>query len=285
MEDYKQLIDTSKNINNVISRLKKYGIATISSFIKHEELDGLRKEYIKIFETDGDCISFNKKHVTNKEGVVAGLKRKKMDTRLFPIISSLFSSSFMDDIVKLYFKGYDYELNDDIFLSHEKASNIPILPWHFDRIHALKFYFYLEDTNQDNGAFEYVVGSHREGFFRANYYLAQGIEIENIPNDIPDDEIINPLTLSAAAGDLIIFDTDGFHRGGLVKEGKERKVIRGHSHISPPRTYGFNKDPEKYSAVIDDANALIQHRIKYFGRAYNSDLMSQAVTRNDNSFL
>ena len=32
-----------------------------------------------------------------------------------------------------------------------------------------------------------------------------------------------------SAGDLVVFDTDTFHRGGLVEDGKERVVLRMHS--------------------------------------------------------
>ena len=47
----------------------------------------------------------------------------------------------------------------------------------------------------------------------------------------------NPSTIIADAGDLIIFDPDGFHRGGIIMEGQQRKVIRGQSHPIPNRGY------------------------------------------------
>ena len=36
--------------------------------------------------------------------------------------------------------------------------------------------------------------------------------------------------IEGSAGDLVIFDSDGFHKGGTVEVGRERRVIRGHSH-------------------------------------------------------
>ena len=60
-------------------------------------------------------------------------------------------------------------------------------------------------------------------------------EIEELKNrillDYPDlgytsDEVVPVL---GNAGDLIIFDTDLFHLGGVVKENNERLIIRGHT--------------------------------------------------------
>ena len=44
--------------------------------------------------------------------------------------------------------------------------------------------------------------------------------------------ILLPTVPFRKAGSLVIFDTDGFHKEGLLTEG-ERKVIRGHSHSKP----------------------------------------------------
>ena len=44
--------------------------------------------------------------------------------------------------------------------------------------------------------------------------------------DYTEEDIVPVL---GGAGDLIIFDTDVFHMGGVVKEGFERLLIRGHT--------------------------------------------------------
>jgi len=126
----------------------------------------------------------------------------------------------------------DYVLNDEIFLTHEQPSEIEILPWHFDRMHSLKFFINLVDVDETHGAFAYDIGSHKEGHFRAYYYMLSGTKVGEIPNDIPIKELHRPTTISAKAGSLVIFDSDGFHKGGLLTEG-ERKIIRGHTHAKP----------------------------------------------------
>ena len=121
---------------------------------------------------------------------------------------SIFSSDFIKDISDKYFGSKSLACND-IFFTHEKESNISILPWHFDRQQSLKFYINLVNVDKTNGAFEYDIGSHREGHFRANFYILSGVKVGEIPNNIPENELHNPTTIIADAGDLIIFDPDG----------------------------------------------------------------------------
>jgi len=152
------------------------------------------------------------------------------------ILHQIFSNPHMAKLARDYF-GTQIQLNDSIFFTHEIEADNPILPWHFDRQQSLKFYINLVDVDESNGAFEYDIGSHREGHFRANYYILMGTPIGEIPNDIPENELRNPTVISAKAGDLVIFDPDGFHRGGIVSPGRERKVVRGHTHPIPNRLY------------------------------------------------
>jgi hypothetical protein len=76
----------------------------------------------------------------------------------------------------------------------------------------LKFFFYLHDVGEGGGPFCYVTGSHREKFtgWRVKYRWT--------PNEIEArygrDRICY---LTAAAGDLVVADTTGFHRGTKVR--------------------------------------------------------------------
>ena len=60
--------------------------------------------------------------------------------------------------------------------------------------------------------------------------MSQGCRVVDIPNDIDDELIRNPVSMELKAGDLLIFDADGFHRGGVVQPGKERRVLRAHTY-------------------------------------------------------
>ena len=224
------------NIEDITSHLKKYGIAIVNGFLSEQEIIELRELFHKCFETADPGIVKKHRHPVNEAGKVVRIKRERLSDS-FKGIRDTFGSSSMGKILDKYYAPNTSLLNDDIFLTHEQASDKNILPWHFDRRQSLKFFIYLTDTNKQNGAFEYCPGSHMEGHFRANYYVLRGYSIKDIPNDIPEGEIRNPQVISAKAGDLIIFDADGFHRGGVVSQGNERLVIRGHSHPMPNKGY------------------------------------------------
>lgn len=223
-------LESKNETTEVILNLKKYGITVVRGYVNKIILDSLCCEFNKTFSSTDSSIFMKHRHPTNLNGVVVRAKRKQMSNEEFPTIKSIFSSSFMNSIVQKYYEPYEYKLNDDIFITHEKGCEVPILPWHYDRVQSLKFYIYLDDTTADNGAFEYVPGSHNEGHYRANYHLLKGFKVSELPNDIPEDEILYPVTINGKAGDLIIFDPDGFHRGGIVQDGEQRRIMRGHSH-------------------------------------------------------
>lgn len=279
---YKALI-ADRDIVSVMANLKKYGITVIPSYLDQNELSELKSEFIKSFSYNGNGFTIRHKHPTNEDGMVVRLRREELNGKDFPYIKNIFSSEFMKGVVNKYYSPSSFRLNDSIFITHEKPCEIPILPWHFDREQSLKFFIYLKETTKNDGAFEYVPGSHREGRYRANYHLATGTPLQQLPNDIPEDEIFNPVTMEGKAGDLIIFDPDGFHRGGVVGEGGERMVIRGHSHPYPVFvSYGTPRIFSKNWWVQSIFNMAKTFNNQYC-RVLGSEIESKAAkNRNDN---
>tara|TARA_R110001592_G_scaffold188358_4_gene433549 strand:+ start:21053 stop:21691 length:639 start_codon:yes stop_codon:yes gene_type:complete len=122
-------------------------------------------------------------------------------------------------------------LPQDVFLTHEfkkgKSRNNYL---HFDRLRCLKVLVYLQDVDMSNGPFSLVPKSHKKGIeLRRTFSTLDDYEEKKnrIDIDYPHmeynlGEIIGP------AGTTIIFDSDIFHCGGNVDEGKERLVIRSH---------------------------------------------------------
>ena len=83
----------------------------------------------------------------------------------------------------------------------------------------LKFFFYLNDVDEDGGPFCYVRGSHREKFrgWRDKYRWTPA-EIEAAYGA---ERILN---LTGEVGDLIVADTTGFHRGTKVRR-RDRSML------------------------------------------------------------
>ena len=105
---------------------------------------------------------------------------------------------------------------------------------HFDRTHEFKFFLYLRDCKASDGPFSCVPGSHRLGAELRRTAWKENREYAKVKNRVLFDyqnmgsykSKIVPIL--ASAGDLVIFDTDTFHMGGLTKGG-ERLIIRSHT--------------------------------------------------------
>jgi ectoine hydroxylase-related dioxygenase (phytanoyl-CoA dioxygenase family) len=232
---------TDSDVEETIKRVKKFGFAIVRNYVSGPLLESLDHDHGSAFsdQKNSGLDLVKGKHADN-HGEVVRLNRLGMKDQ-YKSIYSVFSAPSMDAVSKRYVRPHDYQLNREVFLTHEVPHEKSIFPWHFDRIHYLKFYVYITDTTKENGAFEYEVASHRETFFRFNYYSLIGESVEGLPYIIPDDEIVHPYVLEGKAGDLIVFDAGGIHKGGIVSPGKIRRVARGHTNVLPFKGY----DPQK----------------------------------------
>ena len=235
MTDYAFAV--GKNPDEIIDTLNIHGIAIIKDYVPGKELDKFRSSFQSLFENDYNCLDSRINHPNNPDGKQVIFDPKKAAEEGMPEYCDMFHSQFINTITQSYFAPHSYSLNPQIILTHLHPAEKSILPWHFDRIQTLKFWIYLKDATKEDGAFEYCPGSHWEGRYRAGYHMATGTPVRAIPNDIVDHRIQNPVTLEARAGDLIIFDPDGFHRGGVVAPGHERLVVRADTYPKAARKY------------------------------------------------
>jgi hypothetical protein len=83
----------------------------------------------------------------------------------------------------------------------------------------LKFFFYLNDVDEAGGPFCYVRGSHRRRFpgWRSKYRW-------NLDEIAPIYGAENVLLLTAKVGDIVVADTNGFHRGTKIR-GNDRGML------------------------------------------------------------
>jgi len=102
---------------------------------------------------------------------------------------------------------------------------------HFDRLRCLKAMVYLKDIeNKDFGPFSYVPKSNKKGYeLRHSFKEVSNYENKKNRIDVDHKEIYEePIPVLGKKGTLILFDTDTWHLGGVIKNQKERKVIRSH---------------------------------------------------------
>jgi ectoine hydroxylase-related dioxygenase (phytanoyl-CoA dioxygenase family) len=91
----------------------------------------------------------------------------------------------------------------------------------------LKFFFYLTDVNYENGPFTYVHQSHIQKFegWKLRYRWSE----DDIRNIYGPDRIIR---IGGKVGDLVMANTNGFHKGSKVLEG-DRLLLTIYYSIHP----------------------------------------------------
>jgi ectoine hydroxylase-related dioxygenase (phytanoyl-CoA dioxygenase family) len=125
----------------------------------------------------------------------------------------------------------------DVFLTHEYEQPEEMARngfLHFDRNHALKFFIYLTDVDsEDDGPLYLQERSHKKGRKLRTDSWSKEQTYADIKNRLHIDYRLRTKEkpVLAKAGSLMIFDTDCFHKGGITKEGHERKIIRAHYGI------------------------------------------------------
>jgi len=91
--------------------------------------------------------------------------------------------------------------------------------WHRDNLNRrqLKYIIYLNDVNEENGAFEYIPKTHKVSskLFTNGFSNSFRYSPEKIDKFYPEKSI----KFSAKAGTLIVFDSSGLHRGTPILKG------------------------------------------------------------------
>jgi hypothetical protein len=143
----------------------------------------------------------------------------------------------------------------DIFPDTEAAALPPTAYFHRDASGGdLKAIFYLTDVGEKNGPFSYVLGSNRIGISKFDDLICEANDSTALAgttpwarerfaalpkkfrqkgafgNDLTDNSDLSreicaaSWSIKAPKGSIVLFDTKGIHRGGMVEEG-ERRVI------------------------------------------------------------
>ncbi|MDJ0686518.1 MAG: phytanoyl-CoA dioxygenase family protein [Alphaproteobacteria bacterium] len=237
MKDNSYNFESKSDPLSIVDNLNVHGIAMVRGFLDAGITSTMKHRVAGWIDEDSMLVIRSVDHPTNPDGRQVFVSPDKAAENGEPELVNIFREGLVRSVAEEFFSPNDSDLNPEILLTHLRSSPTAILPWHFDRMQSLKFWVYLEDSTKDDGAFKCCPGTHWEGRYRAAYYMATGTAVHDIPNDVPDHRIRNPVTQEASAGDLIIFDPDGFHRGGVVKPGHERKVVRADTFPVNARRY------------------------------------------------
>lgn len=201
----------------ILSDISKKGVAVIPNFYSDEQCDNIANEIDSLIEKYD--------HQVRRE-------ENNSDNRLY-------GAEILSDNIKLF---HDNEMFEKLCQSYLKTpcTNQYTLAarldykegnlgsgggWHRDTPFKKQFksIVYLSDVSEDNGPFEYIIGSHKnESYFN---FLNHGIDTSKYRFTEKELEKIDSLKdyqhekFTAKKGTLILVDTSGIHRGMPIKEG------------------------------------------------------------------
>ena len=201
------------------------GVFIIPNYLEGEELVNFQKEVINEINTKAGNYEFGR----NLRG--GKLKSYPKDK----LISQIFSASWMYELYLKITGGVDKGYGVSVYGNHDFKVNNGLARngWlHFDRNTCWKYFIYLSDIDKSSGAFSIVPKSHKLGEKLHKTAWNENSDYGGVKNRIELDypellKDLNVVPIEEKAGTLIAFNTDCFHKGGVIlEEGKERIVIR-----------------------------------------------------------
>ena len=210
---------------SVISVLRSSGNAVVPGFDNGPARSGLIDEHRHIIA------GARGGNAPRSRNALRCLERKWRSTD-YPAIHSAFYTDWARAVVAGYF-DFRCAFNEIVCCTHECEPLKEITAPHFDTVQSLKFFVYLTDTSERNGAFRYAPGTHIANAAEALRWRSGGGRIVDTPNVACPEEAAGLLPFEGTAGTLLIFDTNGFHAGGTMQAEQERRVIRVQSYPLP----------------------------------------------------
>lgn len=245
-------------LNSIKNELEERGIVVLESYTPSSVLEKLNLEFDKLTSKDHTGAPLT----PYSEGKCARIVRSEFDKEQFSATETFFSNSNFKELAENYL-GEEVDLNTEIFVVKDVVGSKHIAnDLHYDVIKTFKFFLYLTDTTKENGAFTCVPSSHkRTSEYRKekgkeisfdNRYLSRELDVQDFAPEIP---------IEGKAGTLIIFDTDTWHRGGIVSSG-ERRVMRGHTRPMEHKQIPLNKTAIKTPTETPSIFRRIINKIK-----------------------
>ena len=215
-------IKHSEGVEVMFNTLKKEGVFVIENFLQGNDVELLLVEMKNYLSNSKMPYTFGKLYRGKS------LEKYNKESQL----RKIFDVDWMKSLSKKYHPNKPY--GQSVVSTHDyiETDNWERQGWlHFDKSNSLKFFLYLTDVDEGCGAFEIVPKSHKMGKkLRTEWGSNQYEKKRKLEDTLKDYLLENKiLPIMEKRGSLIVFDSDTFHKGGAVKNGKERIIVRLHN--------------------------------------------------------
>lgn len=234
------LIRTLKNRSKYYYKLlKRDGVLVLDNLLSDEQVNVVNLFYNKyvsdtsiVFEDFSELIIQNTRGTVNNiedfQNVINILYTK---TKIFDIASELTGyrkEKLVNPFISiLHFKSFE-AIKDQI-----DGQNTP----HIDVFYpSYKFFVYLNEVNELNGAFSYLKGSHSFSFLNLikyykncifYYFVKDKSGLVKPTNVVAKNLNVNWFSANGSSGDAVVFNVQGIHKRGDFEKSfyRERKVL------------------------------------------------------------
>jgi hypothetical protein len=220
--------DRFTSVADVVATVRRWGVIVFPGYVTASACERLDAELTRMVAVRRQlgCGLDEYENMINLR-----LERERI-AEIFPATHAFFSQALMDEIAQAYFAPDSCRLNHQIFctvltetLGPQAA---PPFALHFDKRQCLKFFVYLTDTDEGNGAMRARPGSIVANRVVRERASALHADLNEIANVRPEAESPT-LPICGPAGTLFVFDTDMDHGAGTVRPGRARRTMRGHT--------------------------------------------------------
>jgi hypothetical protein len=219
-----------------LANLRKYGVAVIPGYMSRARALAIRDQLMpfKTGNQNKDFTSGAYLRYWQERAYDQGVSRLWHVEKLIPELTRVRFDPLVLRIVSAYI-GVPY-YSGGLIWQHNTSSNAKTRDFHVDMYNKeCKAFVYLDDVNEANGPFTYLIGTHRKWTTRiANLLFGDNTNEKHgliTPNRLgglakSEKQIMGP------AGTMIIADVRGFHRGA-PQHSKDRSVLVNYLYRMP----------------------------------------------------
>ena len=243
----------SDKYSSSVQDLDQNGLSIIRNFISIDRLDAVKKEFEDIKQR-GE-LQYNDFYTEQVGHPLASCKSVfdiVFDDNAIEVAKNFFGC--VPCVTNVQLRKSKATLKDEINL----PGNGQTTRFHCDKDSPrfVKFFFYLNDVGPNNGPFTYVKGSNINKFdgWKSKVRWSD----EEIQSIYGQQNMVN---CTAKAGDVILGNTNGFHKGQKITEG-ERMLLTVYYSVNPTEwrsTFGGRIRTEDYEKLPDHKKPLCDY--------------------------